>query len=500
MANDFHQFNWVQLSSRQRMSPFPNYLSMESVCNEMETNVGFAYRRAIIIYKNNLQIAFFDKKDQEQMSEEVYAWLKAGSDNFRKIIAEINIVAEPFIKKLSNLTDFEVKKLSNKELVELFSFYEKNYKSIYSRYFTVLACEGKFTEKSKKLIGKYEPDLEKANEYFTILTTEPEAMVNQREVIDRIEVIENILSNPRLRQLIRRTEGEILADKELSAMIFVHLDNFFWITRDYEDPAISFEEMVSRIKSGIEDLDRLKAKKTEADNHPSKIAKIEAMMKLSGEEKALFKAIREGIKLKERRKEIVSKSLYHFDKVLLEVCRRADLPLPLVRFAKTAEIKDILSARSGSWREKLMDRYSLSVWLVESGQETEINIGAEADKWYKKLVDIDLSGITELKGQPLSRGKVQGPVKIMFNPDDESKIQQGDVLVTIQAVPSFSSAISRAAAMLADGGTGLTSHTATLAREAKIPAVGQLKIACRVLKDGDMVEVDGDNGIVRIIK
>ena len=72
-----------------------------------------------------------------------------------------------------------------------------------------------------------------------------------------------------------------------------------------------------------------------------------------------------------------------------------------------------------------------------------------------------------------------------------------DVMVTVQAVPSFTPAIKIAAALIADGGTGITSHPATLAREAGIPGITGVKIATEVFKDGDIVEVDGDRGIVR---
>lgn len=500
MSKEFEKLDWTQLSSRQRMSPFPNYLSMESICNEMKENVGFAFEQMLMIFKNNVFFIYFDAKDEDRMNELAYDWVKRDPIGFRKIINKINEIAGPFLDKLENLTDKEVEKLSNDKLASLFKYYETHYKAIYSRYFTILACEGKFTEELKQVIGQYESNPEKASHYFTTLTTEPEAMVNQREAIGRIDVIEPILANATWKELINQSTEAILAEKELSKLIFDHLDKYYWITRDYEDSVISFEEMVARVRSSIIDLDQLKAKKVEVDYHPAAISELEANLKLTNEEKALFKAIRDGLELKERRKEIVSKSLYHFDKVLLEVCRRADLSMPQVRFAKTGEIGEILQAETGSWREKLTERYNLSVWMVETSIDTKIETGAKAEKWYKRLVEINPAEINELKGQPLSRGKVTGPVKIMLHPEESDKIEPGDILVTIQAVPAFSSAISRAAAMLADGGTGLTSHTATLAREAKIPAVGQLKIACRVLKDGDIVEVDGDTGIVKLIK
>jgi len=45
----------------------------------------------------------------------------------------------------------------------------------------------------------------------------------------------------------------------------------------------------------------------------------------------------------------------------------------------------------------------------------------------------------------------------------------------------------------------MTSHAAIISREFNIPCIIGTKIATQVLKDGDMVEVDADKGIVKII-
>ena len=57
----------------------------------------------------------------------------------------------------------------------------------------------------------------------------------------------------------------------------------------------------------------------------------------------------------------------------------------------------------------------------------------------------------------------------------------------------------KAGAIVTDEG-GLTSHAAIVSRELKIPCIVGTKIATKILKDGDIVEVDAENGIVRKIK
>ena len=57
--------------------------------------------------------------------------------------------------------------------------------------------------------------------------------------------------------------------------------------------------------------------------------------------------------------------------------------------------------------------------------------------------------------------------------------------------------MKKAKAIVTDEG-GITSHAAVISRELKIPCVIGTKIATKVLKNNDLIEVDADNGIVRL--
>ena len=112
-----------------------------------------------------------------------------------------------------------------------------------------------------------------------------------------------------------------------------------------------------------------------------------------------------------------------------------------------------------------------------------------------------------LSGQVASKGKVRGKVKII--PVDYSdfgrvnreieKMQQGDILVAETTAPELIVACKKAGAIVTDMG-GLMSHAAIVSREFGIPCVVGTKNASKILKDGDMVEVDAISGIVRILK
>ena len=79
------------------------------------------------------------------------------------------------------------------------------------------------------------------------------------------------------------------------------------------------------------------------------------------------------------------------------------------------------------------------------------------------------------------------------------KMDKGDVLVSPMTSPDFVLAMKKASAVITDAG-GITCHAAIVSRELKIPCIVGTKIATKVLKDGDLVEVNANKGIVKIIK
>lgn len=104
-----------------------------------------------------------------------------------------------------------------------------------------------------------------------------------------------------------------------------------------------------------------------------------------------------------------------------------------------------------------------------------------------------------IKGASGFKGVATGRAKIVTNLKALSKVKEGDVLVAASTFPAFISAMRRAVAFVTDEG-GITCHAAVIAREMHKPCVVGTKIATRVLKDGDLVRVDAEHGLVEKIK
>lgn len=100
-----------------------------------------------------------------------------------------------------------------------------------------------------------------------------------------------------------------------------------------------------------------------------------------------------------------------------------------------------------------------------------------------------------IRGLPGSPGRASGPARIIRGPGEFDRVQSGDVLVAPGTAPAWSLIFARVAAVVTDTG-GLLAHASLVAREYGIPAVVATGDATARLRDGQMVTVDGNEGVV----
>jgi phosphohistidine swiveling domain-containing protein len=102
---------------------------------------------------------------------------------------------------------------------------------------------------------------------------------------------------------------------------------------------------------------------------------------------------------------------------------------------------------------------------------------------------------TELKGMPASAGKVRGTARVLHDLTEAGKLQPGDILVTTGTVPAWTPLFANIAGLVTMTG-GPLSHAAVVAREFGIPAVVGAAGATAFIQDGQLIEVDGNRGVV----
>jgi pyruvate,water dikinase len=108
------------------------------------------------------------------------------------------------------------------------------------------------------------------------------------------------------------------------------------------------------------------------------------------------------------------------------------------------------------------------------------------------------SEMNKVKGLPGSAGVVRGTARVIHSLSEAGKLQPGDVLVAIATEPPWTPLFATASAIVTDSG-GVLSHSAVVAREYRIPAVVGTGNATATFKDGQLIEVDGNAGIVHVV-
>lgn len=132
------------------------------------------------------------------------------------------------------------------------------------------------------------------------------------------------------------------------------------------------------------------------------------------------------------------------------------------------------------------------IYLVQTRPITTLDM----DRGKKNISPDQLKNLKQLiQGEPASFGIGVGRVVKISSTKEIDKVKNGDVLVTEMTAPDFVPAMKKAAAIITDKG-GQTSHAAIVSRELGVPAVVGAKIATKLLKNDQVVTVNGSTGVV----
>jgi phosphoenolpyruvate synthase/pyruvate phosphate dikinase len=191
-------------------------------------------------------------------------------------------------------------------------------------------------------------------------------------------------------------------------------------------------------------------------------------------------------------KRIIEKLPEDFSKVLKEVAHRLEISYDDLHFFRIDEIIEFLLKVKRKPVLKELQKRKEKDW-------TYFTIYGKEKILYKSTKTKIKKEVEEIRGKVGFPGKIKGKVKIVLNKNQFFKVQKGDILVTSMTSPDFIPILKKVSAIITDEG-GITCHAAIVSRELKIPCIIGTKIATKVLKDGDLVEVDANKGVVRKIK
>ncbi len=100
-----------------------------------------------------------------------------------------------------------------------------------------------------------------------------------------------------------------------------------------------------------------------------------------------------------------------------------------------------------------------------------------------------------LTGIAASSGKVEGTARVVASDADLEAFQEGEILIAKITDPTMTIAMNRSAAIVCDIG-GITSHPSIISRELGIPCVVATRNATQIIKTGDKIVVDANEGTI----
>lgn len=283
----------------------------------------------------------------------------------------------------------------------------------------------------------------------------------------------------------------INADKELKNEFQKHLKEFGWIELiNYIGTPLTLERLIDQLKTSANTTEHTQ----KYNGHAGKLSKeFQHILNIAVD----VGFVRQGAS------EVGSEFHYKLLNFLNRTAETLGLEYQEMMNLTPPEIIDSLDGGKISHAElkKFAQKRNNYNWIVYTFEGVIHVLDDQRDvEWLHKLMVPTADEHTDtLVGQIGNRGKKQGRVSIILANGDFHKFIEGNVLVTTMTTPDFVILMQKSVAIVTDIG-GMLSHASIVSRELHKPCVIGTKFATQILHDGDMVEVDADNGVVRIIE
>jgi phosphohistidine swiveling domain-containing protein len=297
-----------------------------------------------------------------------------------------------------------------------------------------------------------------------------------------------ILGNPRQSSLTEKAYQAVLKSDNYNYL----QKKYFWLDQGYVGLGLS--------KRQIKEIKKTKKPKKEK----KLISKKELIneLNLSLAEVNLFQVSADMVYLKALRGD--SRQALHVltNQIIKEVAKRYQLEQKYLHLMSSQELMDFLTDEN-KLPQDLSLRLQHCIMIPVDKSEYKILVEKnQIDKFLKAKIELSNKISNKNKsfsGQVAQPGLVRGKACLILDARDNPKINPGEILVSISTSPQLLPAMKKASAFVTAMG-GITSHAAIVSRELKKPCIVGVKAITSILKDGDLIEVDANKGVVKLIK
>jgi phosphohistidine swiveling domain-containing protein len=334
--------------------------------------------------------------------------------------------------------------------------------------------------------GEYVPPLILVYAIDKPLEKEIRKLLSEKLSQEETDELMDKLNSPIQNNSYKQEEYDLITANDLQA----HVKKYEWLNSRYGSRNPYTIEQAQEKLSQINKEEYLKKYKEEKIKLRQTISKAKEILE---ENAHLIDLLQYIIYYRTQRTDILNKGFYFFIPLAEKLAESLNLTYDQFMNCTIEEIQEnkIPSFDLISQRQKDFS------YIMEN-KIRKCLVGEECNK-IREFVKEDLSNITELKGNIACKGLIKGKARIIMDSEDFNKFNDGDIIVTAMTTPEFVPIMKKASAFITDEG-GITCHAAIISREMNKPCIIGTTNATNILKDGDLVEVDAEKGIVKILE
>lgn len=490
------------------MTPHLVFSFLDAGTKQLKKILDNSYHYFLVYIKENNGRFGFAEEDLQRLGNFIYNKAIKKSNFLKHKEEEWTRCQKEFITVIHKIDEINLSKLSNRQLIV---FYKKFYKSYVFEYSlpTIANAVDFYTQnKIKNILESVIKDSMKCVQHLTLINSPTKSSFSNIEKNSLLKIASWIKRNKGLSDIFEKENPENIILKikkfpKICKLIKSHTKKYFWLNNNYAqitilDELYFIKEIKAIILNKIEPLREINEIKSSLNKIKSSKKKLIQKLKLDKATRLLIDLQEASIYWRDVRKMYNQIADHYHFLFLQEASRRLPLSLKELTYTLPEEFISLLSGQKIN-RNILKERKE-NCLIITTPAKHYILTGSEAgrinDKLYNKVKNFSAN---ILKGTIASLGRAKGNVKVIMEPQDFYKMQKGDILVTSMTRPEFVPVMKLAGAIITDEG-GVTCHAAIISRELRIPCIIGTKVATKILKDGDLVEVDTNNGIIKILK
>ncbi len=425
---------------------------------------------------------WYDKDEMDIIAEQTYAFYGA-KKKIGAIHSRFLKAAKRIEKTYLRVFDDDFALYSDRKLIALFEKLWKQYEQFWAYSLFIDAFDAGYDEEQIKKIAR----AHKLNiEEISILTTPEEKGFAKERLYEFLKIL-----NTRFR---KEQSVSKIAD---SLDIKKYIKKFGWYLSTYAlRKPIQQEQLVQEIESYKNEKKRMEEYGLLANHENSQKQKIAAILKKHGLKENPLYFFQKITLWREERKKYNLRGICLMHRLLEAVEKKRGIKKEHLNYLNFDEFRPLLENKFDP--AILEERYTKGVLITVEGMSYKETIGEEAFKEKERIEEEILKENKELKGFVACRGNgnVTGTVRLVISRSDFDSFREGEILVTGMTRPEHVPLMKKAAAIITNEG-GITCHAAIVSRELNVPCIIGTKVATRVLKTGDRVEVDAEKGLIR---